>query len=152
MDPEINHGIPELINSLGLAVLTEDGVAPLGQFPGKLRVVDQWSYHSRLYRAAQYVSLHSNLELVELNSFGCGLDSIVADQVQEILAHGNKIHTLLKIDEGSNLGAIRIRLRSLLFVMNHRKQMTAPVSELYSYKKQFSRKKRKKRTLFWRRK
>lgn len=135
LDPEINHGIPELINSLGLAVLTEDGVAPLGEFPGKLRVVDQWSYHSRLYRAAQYVSQHKNLELVELNSFGCGLDSIVADQVQEILAHGNKIHTLLKIDEGSNLGAIRIRLRSLLFVMNHRKQSDIPVAENYSYKK-----------------
>ena len=144
LDPEINHGIPELINSLGLAVLTEDGVAPLGQFPGKLRVVDQWSYHSRLYRAAQYVSRHSNLELVELNSFGCGLDSIVADQVQEILAHGNKIHTLLKIDEGSNLGAIRIRLRSLLFVMNHRKQMPAPVSELYSYEKAIFTKEAKK--------
>ena len=110
VDPEINHGIPELINSLGLAVLTEDGVAPLGQFPGHLRVVDQWSYHSRLYRAAQYVQQHKNLELVELNSFGCGLDAIVADQVQDILAHGHKIHTLLKIDEGSNLGAIRIRL------------------------------------------
>lgn len=134
VDPEINHGIPELINSLGLAVLTEDGVAPLGQFPGHLRVVDQWSYHSRLYRAAQYVEQHANLELVELNSFGCGLDAIVADQVQEILAHGHKIHTLLKIDEGSNLGAIRIRLRSLLFVMNHRK----PVSdkpEPYTYEK-----------------
>ena len=83
LDPEINHGIPELINSLGLAVLTEDGVAPLGSAPDSLRVVDQWSYHSRLYRAAQYVAEHKNLELVELNSFGCGLDSIVAEQVQE---------------------------------------------------------------------
>ena len=134
VDPEINHGIPELINSLGLAVLTEDGVAPLGQFPGHLRVVDQWSYHSRLYRAAQYVQQHKNLELVELNSFGCGLDAIVADQVQDILAHGHKIHTLLKIDEGSNLGAIRIRLRSLLFVMNHRQPVTVK-PEPYSYTK-----------------
>lgn len=134
VDPEINHGIPELINSLGLAVLTEDGVAPFGQFTGNLRVVDQWAYHSRLYRAAQYVVQHPNLELVELNSFGCGLDAIVADQVQEILAQGHKIHTLLKIDEGSNLGAIRIRLRSLLFVMNHRKISTAP-TEPYSYHK-----------------
>lgn len=134
IDPEINHGIPELINSLGLAVLTEDGVAPLGQFPGHLRVVDQWSYHSRLYRAAQYITQHPNLELVELNSFGCGLDAIVADQVQDILAHGHKIHTLLKIDEGSNLGAIRIRLRSLLFVMNHRPKEDH-VIEPYSYEK-----------------
>lgn len=134
IDPEINHGIPELINSLGLAVLSEDGVAPLGQFKGNLRVVDQWSYHSRLYRAAQYIIHHQNLELVELNSFGCGLDAIVADQVQEILTQGHKIHTLLKIDEGSNLGAIRIRLRSLLFVMNHRPQ-TEQAIEPYSYHK-----------------
>ena len=134
IDPEINHGIPELINILGLAVLTEDGVAPLGQFPGHLRVVDQWSYHSRIYRAAQYITQHPNLELVELNSFGCGLDAIVADQVQDILAHGHKIHTLLKIDEGSNLGAIRIRLRSLLFVMNHRPKEDHVV-EPYSYEK-----------------
>lgn len=134
VDPEINHGIPELINSLGLAVLTEDGVAPLGHLPKELRVVDQWSYHSRLYRAAQYIVTQPNLELVELNSFGCGLDAIVADQVQEILAQGHKIHTLLKIDEGSNLGAIRIRLRSLLFVMNHRKKEdTATIP--YSYHK-----------------
>lgn len=142
VDPEINHGIPELINSLGLAVLTEDGVAPLGQFSGELRVVDQWSYHSRLYRAAQYIVQHSNLELVELNSFGCGLDAIVADQVQEILASGHKIHTLLKIDEGSNLGAIRIRLRSLLFVMNHRIQTAEPV-EPYTYQKSVFTKKDK---------
>ena len=134
VDPEINHGIPELINSLGLAVLTEDGVASLSTFDGNLRVVDQWSYHSRLYRAAQYVTQHPNLELVELNSFGCGLDAIVADQVQEILAQGHKIHTLLKIDEGSNLGAIRIRLRSLLFVMNHRPKEDYTL-EPYSYEK-----------------
>jgi predicted CoA-substrate-specific enzyme activase len=134
IDPEINHGIPELINSLGLAVLTEDGIAPLGHIDKGLRVVDQWSYHSRLYRAAQYVSLQPNLELVELNSFGCGLDAIVADQVQEILASGHKIHTLLKIDEGSNLGAVRIRLRSLLFVMNHR-QAKAEKPIPYAYKK-----------------
>jgi predicted CoA-substrate-specific enzyme activase len=143
IDPEINHGIPELINSLGLAVLSEDGVAPLGQFDGQLRVVDQWSYHSRLYRAAQYIIHHSNLELVELNSFGCGLDAIVADQVQEILSQGHKIHTLLKIDEGSNLGAIRIRLRSLLFVMNHRLQKDQ-VIEPYSYHKALFTKEDKK--------
>ncbi len=143
VDPEINHGIPELINSLGLAVFTEDGIAPLGHEPEELRVVDQWSYHSRLYRAAQYIVTQPNLELVELNSFGCGLDAIVADQVQEILAQGHKIHTLLKIDEGSNLGAIRIRLRSLLFVMNHRLKHTAP-AEPYAYHKAIFTKEDKK--------
>lgn len=143
VDPEINHGIPELINSLGLAVLTEDGVAPLGHLPDELRVVDQWSYHSRLYRAAQYIVTQPNLELVELNSFGCGLDAIVADQVQEILGQGHKIHTLLKIDEGSNLGAIRIRLRSLLFVMNHR-QPSEEKAEPYSYHKALFTKEDKK--------
>ncbi|WP_301860426.1 2-hydroxyacyl-CoA dehydratase [uncultured Megasphaera sp.] len=143
IDPEINHGIPELINSLGLAVLSEDGVAAMGDMPGDLRVVDQWSYHSRLYRAAQYIVDHPNLELVELNSFGCGLDAIVADQVQEILAQGHKIHTLLKIDEGSNLGAIRIRLRSLLFVMNHRQKQAIP-DHPYSYHKAIFTKEDKK--------
>ncbi len=146
VDPEINHGIPELINSLGLAVLTEDGIAPLGKLPAELRVVDQWSYHSRLYKAAQYIVTQPNLELVELNSFGCGLDAIVADQVQEILAQGHKIHTLLKIDEGSNLGAIRIRLRSLLFVMNHRRSQDAPL-EPYSYHKTVFTKEDKKKNV-----
>jgi len=135
IDPEINHGISELITGLGLAVLTEDGVAPLEHLPKELRVVDQWSYHSRLYRAARYIVTQPNLECVELSSFGCGLDAIVSDQVQEILARGHKIHTLLKIDEGSNLGAIRIRLRSLLFVMNHRSAVATPPAEEYTYKK-----------------
>lgn len=117
LDSGINHGIPELITSLGMAVLTEDGVAPLGKDIEHLRVVDQWSYHSRLYRAAEFVSRTEGFQIVELNSFGCGLDSIVADQVKDILAANHKIHTLLKIDEGTNLGAITIRLRSLQSVM-----------------------------------
>lgn len=117
LDPGINHGIPELIASLGMAVLTEDGVAPLGEEVEHLRVVDQWSYHSRLYRAADFVSRNYGFQLVELNSFGCGLDSVVADQVKEILAARHKIHTVLKIDEGTNLGAVTIRLRSLQSVM-----------------------------------
>ena len=83
-----------------------------------LRVVDQWSYHSRLYRAAEFVSRTEGFQIVELNSFGCGLDSIVADQVKDILSANHKIHTLLKIDEGTNLGAVTIRLRSLQSVMN----------------------------------
>ncbi|WP_462132422.1 acyl-CoA dehydratase activase-related protein [Veillonella tobetsuensis] len=117
LDSGINHGIPELITSLGMAVLTEDGVAPLGHEIKHLRVVDQWSYHSRLYRAAEFVSRTEGFQIVELNSFGCGLDSIVADQVKDILSAKHKIHTLLKIDEGTNLGAVTIRLRSLQSVM-----------------------------------
>ncbi len=117
LDSGINHGIPELITSLGMAVLTEDGVAPLGNEIKHLRVVDQWSYHSRLYRAAEFVSRTEGFQIVELNSFGCGLDSIVADQVKDILSAKHKIHTLLKIDEGTNLGAVTIRLRSLQSVM-----------------------------------
>ena len=117
LDSGINHGIPELITSLGMAVLTEDGVAPLGKEIKHLRVVDQWSYHSRLYHAAEFVSRTEGFQIVELNSFGCGLDSIVADQVKDILSAKHKIHTLLKIDEGTNLGAVTIRLRSLQSVM-----------------------------------
>lgn len=113
IDPHINHGIPELINSLGMAVLTEDSVAHLGYVERPLRVLDQWTYHSRLYAAATFVSNTKDLELVQLNSFGCGLDAVTTDQVQEILSSNSKIYTTLKIDEGSNLGAARIRLRSL---------------------------------------
>lgn len=113
IDPEINHGIPELINSLGMAVLTEDSICHLGEIEEPLRVVDQWTYHSRLYRAANLVNSMKNLELVQLNSFGCGLDAVTTDQVQEILNSEGKIYTCIKIDEGNNLGAAKIRLRSL---------------------------------------
>ncbi len=113
IDPEINHGIPELINSLDMAVLTEDSVAHLGKLEEPLRVVDQWTYHSRLYRAANFVNSQKNIELVQLNSFGCGLDAVTTDQVQEILNREGKIYTCIKIDEGNNLGAAKIRLRSL---------------------------------------
>ena len=112
VDPQINHGIPEMINSLGMAVLTEDSVSHLGGVEG-LRVVDQWAYHSRLYAAASFVAKQKGLELVQLNSFGCGLDAVTTDQVQEILNGNSRIYTVLKIDEGNNLGAARIRLRSL---------------------------------------
>lgn len=144
LDSGINHGIPELINSLGMAVLTEDGVAPLGHKINKLRVIDQWSYHSRLYRAAEYVSRTPNMELVELNSFGCGLDSIVADQVKEILAAQHKIHTLLKIDEGTNLGAVTIRLRSLKSVMHRKTQEAADLQKPYEYERAVFTKEMKK--------
>ena len=120
-DPEIHHGIPEMINSLGLAVLTEDAVSGLTQMKRPIRVVDQWMYHTRLYKAAVFVSEHEGLELVQLTSFGCGLDAVTADQVQEILEASGKIYTLLKIDEVSNLGAARIRMRSLKVAMDERR-------------------------------
>jgi predicted CoA-substrate-specific enzyme activase len=113
IDPEIHHGIPQLITSLGMAVLTEDSVAHLGKLAAPLIVVDQWTYHARLYRAASLAAREPALDVIQLNSFGCGLDSIVVGQVQEILAERGKIHTGIKIDEGNNLGAARIRIRSL---------------------------------------
>ena len=119
-DPEINHGIPEMINGLGLAVLTEDSVAVPGLLERPIRVVDQWMYHTRLYEAAAFVAEQDNLELVQLNSFGCGLDAVTSDQVQEILESKGKLYTLLKIDEVSNLGAARIRIRSLKVAMDER--------------------------------
>jgi len=114
IDPEINHGIPELITSLGLAVISEDAIARNVEIDSRLRVLDQWNYHSRLYRAAKFVGEHDNLELVQLNSFGCGIDAITTDQVEHILESYNKIYTVLKIDEVSNLGAVKIRIRSLI--------------------------------------
>ena len=113
IDPEINHGIADLITSEGFVVLTEDSIAYKDKEDLELRVVDQWTYHSRLYKAASFVSSRNDLELIQLTSFGCGLDAVTADQVQEILKARHKIYTLIKIDEGSNLGAIRIRIRSL---------------------------------------
>jgi len=124
LDPEINHGIPEVITSLGVAVLTEDAVAHLGKVERPLRAIDQWMYHSRLYAAASYVSTQAKLELVQLNSFGCGLDAITTDQVQEILNARDKIYTVLKIDEGANLGAAKIRLRSLMAAVKDRKPIS----------------------------
>jgi predicted CoA-substrate-specific enzyme activase len=120
IDPEINHGIPELITSFGMAVLTEDSVDHLGVVERPLRVVDQWTYHSRLYAAGSFVATQDNLELIQLNSFGCGLDAVTTDQVQEILSRYEKIYTVLKIDEGNNLGAARIRIRSLKAAMKER--------------------------------
>ena len=113
LDPEINHGIAELAVSLGMPVLTEDSIAHLGRIQRPLRVVDQWMYHTRLYAAAHAVAERENVELVQLNSFGCGLDAVTTDQVQEILEAQGRIFTVIKIDEQSNLGAVRIRLRSL---------------------------------------
>ena len=120
LDPEIHHGIPQMVNALGLAVLTEASVARSGLLQRPLRVVDQWAYHTSLYEAAALVAQRDDLELVQLTSFGCGLDAITSDQIQEILEAGGKTYTLLKIDEVSSLGAARIRLRSLKAAMTER--------------------------------
>ena len=120
IDPEINHGIDTLITSLGLCVLTEDSVSDKSEAKRPLRVVDQWVFHARLYAAADFVGKHDNLELVQLNSFGCGVDAVTTDQVEEILTSFNKMYTLIKIDEVNNLGAVKIRIRSLLASMNKR--------------------------------
>lgn len=121
-DPEINHGIPELITSYGVAVLTEDSISELGTVDRPTIVMDQWMYHSRLYRAAAFTAKRKDLDLIQLNSFGCGLDAVTTDQVSDILAKQNKIYTVLKIDEVNNLGAARIRIRSLLAAIEDRKR------------------------------
>ncbi len=117
IDPEINHGIQKLITSLGLAVITEDSVAHLADTP-TLTVLNQWTYHSRLYRAAKYVTTQPDMQLVQLVSFGCGIDAITTDEVRSILEDGGKLYTQLKIDEINNLGAAKIRLRSLVAAMS----------------------------------
>ena len=122
VDPEVNHGIDTLITSLGLCVLTEDSISNQTEVKRPIRVVDQWVYHARLYAAADFVGKHDNLELVQLNSFGCGVDAVTTDQVEEILSSYGKMYTLIKIDEINNLGAVRIRIRSLLASMKKREQ------------------------------
>ena len=121
-DPEVNHAIPELLASFGLAVLTEDSVAHRAEPERPIRVVDQWMYHSRLYRAARFVAGRNDLDMIQLNSFGCGLDALTTDQVQEILEASGKVYTVLKIDEVSNLGAARIRVRSLLAALKEQRE------------------------------
>ena len=120
VDPEVNHGIDTLITSLGLCVLTEDSICGNTEVKRPIRVVDQWVFHARLYAAADFVGKHDRLELVQLNSFGCGVDAVTTDQVEEILTSFGKMYTLIKIDEVNNLGAVRIRIRSLLASMNKR--------------------------------
>ncbi|WP_330584771.1 acyl-CoA dehydratase activase-related protein [Parablautia muri] len=122
IDPEINHGIPELITSYDIAVLTEDSISHLAAPERPLIVSDQWMYHSRLYAAASYVKTVDNLELIQLNSFGCGLDAVTTDQVNDILTGSDKIYTCLKIDEVNNLGAAKIRIRSLLSAIRVREK------------------------------
>ncbi len=116
IDKEINHGIHKLITSLGMAVVTEDSVAHLARTP-HLNVLNQWTYHSRLYRAAEYVTTQKDMQLIQLVSFGCGIDAVTGDEVRSILESKGKLYTQLKIDEINNLGAARIRLRSLVAAM-----------------------------------
>ena len=135
-DPEINHGIPELINSYGIAVLTEDSVSHLQELERPLLVMDQWMYHSRLYAAANFVKTRDDLDLIQLNSFGCGLDAVTTDQVNDILTKSGKIYTCLKIDEVNNLGAARIRIRSLISALRVReKQKTCRMVQPSNYKR-----------------
>ncbi|MCY6957915.1 2-hydroxyacyl-CoA dehydratase [Clostridium brassicae] len=149
VDPEINHGIASLITEYDMAVLTEDSIDHLGKVKRPLRVVDQWVYHSRLYAAAEFVACQDNLELIQLNSFGCGLDAVTSDQVEEILSEHNKIYTLIKIDEVSNLGAARIRIRSLKAAIEERykKGIKSEYKPKISEKIIFTEEMRKKHTI-----
>lgn len=121
-DPGVHHGIAELVTSCGMGVLTEDSVAHLMPDPGTLRVVDQWTYHSRLYRAGAFAVTRDNLAVLQLVSFGCGLDAITMDQLQEIVTDRNRLYAQIKIDEGANLGPARIRIRSLYAALRERRE------------------------------
>lgn len=126
-DPEINHGIDSLITSFGLAVVTEDAVAH-EQPKRPVKVLNQWTYHSRLYCAAEHIKSQPDMQLVQLVSFGCGIDAITTDEVRSILEEGDKIYTQLKIDEINNLGAARIRIRSLMAAVEARESGEAETS------------------------
>ncbi len=119
IDPEIGHGIDNLANSLGFVVVSEDSVCHLAKTPS-VHVLNQWTYHSRLYRAANYAGEHDDVQLVQLVSFGCGIDAITTDEVRSILEEKDKFYTQIKIDEITNLGAVRIRLRSLIGALEER--------------------------------
>lgn len=123
IDNEVHHGIPNLIASYGFAVLTEDSVSHLGKVERPIIVTDQWTYHTRLYACANFVKKNDFVDMIQLNSFGCGLDAVTTDQVSDILSGSGKIYTLLKIDEVNNIGAVRIRIRSLISAINLRKDI-----------------------------
>lgn len=149
VESEIHHGIPELINSYHIAVLTEDSIAHLGKVDRPLIVMDQWMYHSRLYGAASFVKTKDNLDLIQLNSFGCGLDAVTTDQVADILTKSGKIYTSLKIDEVNNLGAARIRVRSLLAAIRVRdeKKETRTMETSAIHKVEFTKEMKKDYTI-----
>jgi predicted nucleotide-binding protein (sugar kinase/HSP70/actin superfamily) len=147
LDKEVNHGIDTMINSLGLAVLSEDSICHLSKITSKIRVMNQWEYHARIFNACDVVSRYDNIELVNLNSFGCGLDAIVTDQAEEILRFNNKLFTTIKIDEVNNLGTAKIRIRSLIVSMNKRQKNKDYVP--YSYHKNVFSESDKKHTLLF---
>lgn len=119
IDPEICHGIDKLAVSLGFVVVSEDSICHLAQ-PQQTAVLNQWTFHARLYRAARYAAAHPDTELVQLVSFGCGVDAITTDEVRSILEPAGKYYTQIKIDEITNLGAVKIRLRSLIGALEER--------------------------------
>ena len=121
IDPEIGHGIETLAESLGFVVVTEDSVCHLTDMP-EVNVLNQWTYHSRLYRAAKFATEHKNVQLVQLVSFGCGVDAITTDEVRRIMEEGGKIYTQIKIDEITNMGAVKIRLRSLIGALEEKNE------------------------------
>ncbi len=149
IDPEINHGIPELITSYGIAVLTEDSISHLAEINRPTIAMDQWMFHSRLYAAATYVRTRQDLEMIQLNSFGCGLDAVTTDQVNDILTGSGKICTVLKIDEVNNLGAARIRIRSLISAVKdrRRKGITSHVKDAAYHRVVFTEEMRKDYTI-----
>ena len=149
IDPEINHGIPELITSYDIAVLSEDSISHLGKVDRPTIAMDQWMYHSRLYAAASFVRTQNNLDMIQLNSFGCGLDAVTTDQVNDILTSSNKICTVLKIDEVNNLGAARIRIRSLISAVKDRERKgikSSPQNSAYK-RVEFTKEMRKSYTI-----
>ncbi len=118
VDPEIGHGIDKLATSLGFAVVTEDSIGGIAK-AADVRVLNQWTYHARLYAAAEYACAHDDVQLVQLVSFGCGIDAVTTDEVRAILESRGKLYTQIKIDEITNLGAVTIRLRSLIGALDH---------------------------------
>ena len=147
VDSEVHHGIPDLIKNYGYAVLTEDSVSHLGHIDRPTIVTDQWMYHSRLYACANLVKSRDDLDLIQLNSFGCGLDAVTTDQVSDILSNSSKIYTLLKIDEVNNIGAARIRIRSLISAINIRKDKTRVIMPSNYNRVIFSEEMRKTHTI-----
>ena len=120
-DPEINHSIDRLITQLGASVITEDSVSNLVE-KHPVNVLNQWTYHARMYDAATYIAGEKDINLVQLVSFGCGLDAVTTDEVREILRKNDKIYTQLKIDEITNVGAVKIRLRSLFAALEEKSE------------------------------
>lgn len=149
LDPEINHGIDQLVISAGMAVITEDAIANFASLNRPIRVLDQWMYHSRLYKAAIVAGRNDDIELVQLNSFGCGLDAVTTDQVEEFMTAKNKLYTLIKIDEGNNLGAAKIRIRSLKAAIEERdkNQIKPDLEEIIFERTEFKRSMKKDYTI-----